>query len=258
MSRKFFYIIFLALFTLSCNKGTINKTTAIKENNNVQDMHPVKNLYEAVHNGDIGYIQRYIEDLEYSDSHESFSNADLRTLRNTIYAMHGYSFKSKDLQEHFKKFAWYKGTKENVDDELSEKELRLIRIISAMEAANPPKREDLIGHWAHPVAASVENIGFLYLYLEPDGKMSGFANGSWFWDGAIFRTVPSDTEWLHFSWVYGDKKLHIIIFEHDGELYKTTSFFDESDYIRQHRDWYQADKMPSLRSGYWGNWDNTE
>jgi hypothetical protein len=264
MNQKFLYIIFLVLFTLSCNKGTINKTTAIEEKNNVQDMQQyvsAKNLHEAVYNGDIDYIQKYLENFDrYSQEHESFSNGDLRILRNTIYAMHGYIFKSKDLQEYFQKFAWYKNTKENVDDELSEKELQLIRIISAMEAANPPKREDLIGNWVIPVPASVERIGFLDLYLEPDGNMSGFANGSWSWDGAIFRTVPaSNKEWLEFSWVYGDKKeIRIIIFEHDGELYRATSFFDESNYIRQYRDWYQANKMPSLRSGYWGNWENTE
>jgi len=31
--------------------------------------------------------------------------------------MHGYKFKSKDLQGHFEKFSWYKGVKENVDNE---------------------------------------------------------------------------------------------------------------------------------------------
>jgi hypothetical protein len=173
--------------------------------------------------------------------------------------MHGYIFKSKDLQEHFQKFAWYKGTKQNVENELSEIELRHIRVLSAIEAANPPKREDLIGHWVVPVAASVENIGFLDLYLEPNGRMSGFAKGFWSWDGAVFRTVPSGEKWLNLGYVYGEKiNLRIIVFEHNGELYKATSFFDESDYIRQHCDWYQADKMPHLRSGYWGNWDNTQ
>lgn len=260
-------IIVILLFSLySCSKSE-----KIKNDENIAqtDLHGAvyndeniaqTDLYGAVHKGDIKYIKNFIEEGYSNEYEERFSNADLRLLRNTIYAMHGYIFKSNDLLEHFQKFAWYKGTKETVsEDELTKKESRLIRVLTAMEAANPPTRNDLIGHWVCPVAASVENIGFLDLYLEQDGSMSDFANGYWSWDGVTFRTVPDSDETLFFSWKYGDKKnLRIIIFEHNGELYKATSFFDdESGYIRQYKDWYQADKMPSLKSGYWGNWDNT-
>jgi hypothetical protein len=38
----------------------------------------------------------------------------LRFIRNTIYARHGYAFNSIDLQEHFLRFNWYNGIKNNV------------------------------------------------------------------------------------------------------------------------------------------------
>jgi hypothetical protein len=48
--------------------------------------------------------------------------------------MHGYRFKSSDLQERFQKFAWYNGTKENVDNELSENEMEFVQLLLSMEA----------------------------------------------------------------------------------------------------------------------------
>jgi hypothetical protein len=233
------------------------------ENINSPELSHVQNLYSAIYNGDINYIQRYIENFDsYSREHENLTNDDLKILRNTILAMHGQIFKSRDLQKHFQNFEWYNASMENVENKLSQNESRLIRVILAMEQANPPTRDDLIGHWVTPVTASVENIGFLDLYLEADGSMSDFANGSWFWDGTIFRTIPADDyQCLHFSWVYGDiENFRIIVFEYAGELYKATSFFsDGTNQVSYHRFWYQANKMPSMRSSaYWGNFENTE
>lgn len=42
-------------------------------------------------------------DLEY------YSREELRILRNAIYAMHGYAFHSKDLQQYFAQFYDYRG-----------------------------------------------------------------------------------------------------------------------------------------------------
>lgn len=39
-----------------------------------------------------------------------FSKAQLRIMRNEIYARHGYIFKSKDLKDYFAKKDWYSGT----------------------------------------------------------------------------------------------------------------------------------------------------
>jgi hypothetical protein len=221
-----------------------------------------RNLYDAVYKGDIGYIQTYIENFScYSNGHdETFSNEDLRLLRNTIYAIHGNKFRSKNLQEHFQKFSWYKGTKENVEDELNENELQLIRVILAMEAANPPDRNDLIGWWKLPVPASVESIGFIDLYLGADGKMEGFdgsIRGYWSLEGTTFRTrQPDDQQFSEFeatwpvNWFGELKNLRIIVFEYNGQLYRACDFFGSIlDGRVPGKAWFQEEKPPS---DYWG------
>jgi hypothetical protein len=102
-------------------------------------VHALK-LYSAVFIGDMDYIQSYIEDsnkyYNYLSEHKDiFLSSNLRILRNTIYAMHGYAFRSEDLQVFFQRFEWYNGTKENVDNELSENEMEFIQVILSMEAA---------------------------------------------------------------------------------------------------------------------------
>jgi hypothetical protein len=193
------------------------------------------NLYNAVYNGEINYLRKYIEDkdINYYSLHYLFDflNNDLRILRNTIYAMHGYIFKSKDLQDHFNKFEWYKGTKGYVENELNENELRIIRIIAATEAVNPPTRNDLIGHWVHPVPASVENVGYIDYYINSNGRIEGFkCEGSWSLEGNIFRTIPDDnvnymTDWP-LDWHKEVKNLRFVILEYNGQLYKVCNFFD--------------------------------
>lgn len=57
---------------------------------------------------------------------QGYSKKDLRIIRNTIYALHGMRFKSKDLQTHFGKQSWYTPTVDNVP----------ASILSATEKAN--------------------------------------------------------------------------------------------------------------------------
>jgi hypothetical protein len=65
----------------------------------------------------------------------TLSKEDLRTLRNTIYAQHGYAFKDKDLREYFSSFQWYfpdpNLTMEQI--ELSERERTFIEEILKRE-----------------------------------------------------------------------------------------------------------------------------
>lgn len=56
--------------------------------------------------------------LTYSDI-SSLSKAQLRILRNEIYARHGYIFKSADLKSHFSKFSWYKPLYGDVTSKMS-------------------------------------------------------------------------------------------------------------------------------------------
>lgn len=50
-----------------------------------------------------------------------YSKAELRLMRNTIFAIHGHKFQSEDLQQYFSQFPWYRPTVTEVpEDELSE------------------------------------------------------------------------------------------------------------------------------------------
>ena len=64
---------------------------------------------------------------------EGKSDFDLRIMRNTIFAMHGYIFKSSDLQEYFGKLSWYKPEKADVTSELSAIETKNIEFIKSHE-----------------------------------------------------------------------------------------------------------------------------
>jgi hypothetical protein len=61
---------------------------------------------------------------------ENLKQDELRLMRNEIYARHGYSFKLKDMQEHFDHEAWYMPVSTNVTTQLTtteEKNENLIR-----------------------------------------------------------------------------------------------------------------------------------
>jgi hypothetical protein len=76
---------------------------------------------------------------------------ELRLLRNTIYAKHGYKFNSPDLQRHFSQFSWYNGTKMNVEAELTELDKENIRLIQKIEVNYPNlPYENLSGCWIIP------------------------------------------------------------------------------------------------------------
>lgn len=59
--------------------------------------------------------------LTYDDI-KSLNKAQLRILRNEIYARHGYIFKSEDLKSHFSRFGWYKPRHNDVTAQMSETE----------------------------------------------------------------------------------------------------------------------------------------
>ena len=58
---------------------------------------------------------------------------DIKIMRNTIFAMHGYIFKSQDVKEYFSKKSWYKPQKEDVNSELSAIENKNIQFLKSHE-----------------------------------------------------------------------------------------------------------------------------
>jgi len=62
------------------------------------------------------------------------SKAELRLLRNTIFALYGVHFKSEDLSKHFAKEVWYTDEgKTSGDVNLPEHRQKLVEMIQAME-----------------------------------------------------------------------------------------------------------------------------
>ena len=72
-----------------------------------------------------------IDSIEISE----MTSANLRLLRNEIFARHGYIFKSQELTNYFSKFDWYqpKLTSDQVDKKLSETDRYNISLIKSLE-----------------------------------------------------------------------------------------------------------------------------
>ena len=61
------------------------------------------------------------------------TSAEIRLMRNAIFAMHGYIFKDKKLTEHFSQFNWYKAERNDVSGLLNEIENKNIAFLKSHE-----------------------------------------------------------------------------------------------------------------------------
>lgn len=101
-------------------------------------------------------------------SHFSNSN-DLRILRNTVFASYGYSFSSKDLQDYFAKYSWYKPNQDFSEFDFTKVDQKNLSLIAYHEydtkitnIKSAPLKEPLsqqeeliVGNWlASPVAST--------------------------------------------------------------------------------------------------------
>lgn len=75
---------------------------------------------------------RLDEILELSEL-EDMSRKDLRLVRNTIYARHGYQFKSFILEEYFMFMDWYKPNPKFKEKMLSKVDWKNIKLIKSLE-----------------------------------------------------------------------------------------------------------------------------
>jgi len=73
--------------------------------------------------------QRY---LSASDL-RTLSNAELKIMRNEIFARHGYIFKTDAMKRYFSRQSWYRPDSHNVIDRLSPVELANVETIKAVE-----------------------------------------------------------------------------------------------------------------------------
>ncbi|MCR4743566.1 MAG: YARHG domain-containing protein [Treponema sp.] len=70
-------------------------------------------------------------------NYQYYTKKQLRILRNHIYAIHGYQFKSKDLADIFGNLSWYQKNPNYSDSLLSDEEKKEIEIIQKEEEARP-------------------------------------------------------------------------------------------------------------------------
>lgn len=61
---------------------------------------------------------------------------EMKTMRNEIYARHGYIFQNKEMLAHFSKMPWYKPAHADVREMLTPLEKKNIALIKEMEKYN--------------------------------------------------------------------------------------------------------------------------
>lgn len=84
-----------------------------------------------------------LKELKIKDV-ENLSKADIYILRNSIYARHGYSFKSIQLSNYFQEQSWYYPVKSDIKKELSALEKKNISLLMRYEK-NAEEYYDVFG-----------------------------------------------------------------------------------------------------------------
>jgi hypothetical protein len=72
--------------------------------------------------------------LLFASDLQNLTEAQLRIYRNAVYARHGRSFKSEDLQSLFDEYDWYKKNPDYTDELLTDIDKKNIKLIQQMEA----------------------------------------------------------------------------------------------------------------------------
>jgi len=88
---------------------------------------------DIVYTGNLLLLDTLIRRQQLMD----FNPAELRLLRNMIYARHNYRFRSDDLQAHFSRFEWFNGTEDNIENILTYIDHRNISTILTLEKEYP-------------------------------------------------------------------------------------------------------------------------
>lgn len=79
-------------------------------------------------------VYAWLAEREFTASDAQGLDADeLRTLRNAIYARHGYIFKDEALTEYFSQYSWYEPISHDVTSQLNKTELKNVETIKRYE-----------------------------------------------------------------------------------------------------------------------------
>ena len=201
----------------------------------------------VIHYGEI----EALNDLITVDQIWTFTREELRILRNTIYAKHGYIFSSADLQEHFSRFSWYEGSNNNVEDRLTLIDRENIEFIQRIERNHPTDDNVLIGRWHAYGAVAADGFDSWHdlphndlLVFFPNGiyiyqswqPHIGILLGLWSYNNFILEMIPLGDHIHHpYPPSYGRMENFIIrTFEfNDGSLYPSFSYFNYGGWVKE-------------------------
>lgn len=101
------------------------------EDRMANDSEPVVKLPQAEVNE--AMFERLSRETPSVEELSQFTSAELRILRNSIFARHGYKFKSADLRDYFSRYSWYEARYADVLKLLNSVEKKNIDLLKAME-----------------------------------------------------------------------------------------------------------------------------
>lgn len=175
------------------------------------------NEADRLQKGDLTLLDEntYISDFALA----RMDNAELRLLRNMIYAKHGHTFNSKDLQKFFSQFKWYVPNKKVSDSEFSKTESYLIKRIQSFELRNENQLtlkfgNEIIGLWHQsPVMPDTWCDRFL---IYPNNKIEFLIS--------YFKENPEVSEYLGYYEIKGNV---LIFFVNKVVSNKKTELLDD-------------------------------
>jgi serine/threonine-protein kinase len=103
------------------------------------------------------------------------SSADLRLLRNTVYARHGRVFNTQELQSHFQNRAWYRPSNNYSDEQLTANDRANAALILAAENAGGGGAVDA-GAAQKEIAAALEGWAAATRAHDLDAHLSFYAD----------------------------------------------------------------------------------
>jgi hypothetical protein len=214
--------LFLAIITFRQNNNPCLFAEGITERGNLSYLDNIIQEFTPNTNGILNnWRPSYATDNEIG----CLDKSQLRLIRNTIYARHGYIFNSIDLQEHFSRFSWYNGIKTNVNDELTVNEWRVINLLIQMENNYPSfDSNEIMGVYVSndfwETRSDQREMRLWpngFLFYQPEKYENSFY-GLWSFDGNIFKVT------IFFVYIYPEiyifnPNIHHNIYTSDFQKY---------------------------------------
>ena len=146
------------------------------------------------------------EAVEVVCDHKTLStktSAELRLIRNTVFAKHGRKFKSTDLKSHFSQQSWYTPNAKYSDSILSEEDKRCVESVKLWEKGKPKQtlEVDLDGD------GTQENV-YLFDFRPKSKDADGdVCDTCFFTIGMADHNVQVKAHWTRDSWTKDTEKI---------------------------------------------------